>query len=65
MEKLKEQKDTVAQIIVQVDNCRVVLDNCKIFSVDDNNGHVIFQAQDPDAPERMVQVTLMKVIETK
>lgn len=60
--KLKLHKDSIAQVIIHIDEARVVLENCKIFANTDGDDELIFQMQDPNAPnKRTVQVTITKV----
>lgn len=60
--KLKLQNDSIAQVIIQIDQARVVMDNCKIYANADGDDEIIFQLQDPNAPDkRTVQITLTKV----
>ena len=46
MENLKIQKDVTAQVIVNIDGVKVVLDNCKVFANNGDGDQIIFQAQD-------------------
>ena len=60
--KLKLQKDSIAQVIIHIDEARVVLDNCKVFANAEGDDEIIFQLQDPQSPnKRTVQITLTKV----
>jgi len=60
--KLKLQTDSIAQVIIQIDQARVVMDNCKVFANPDGEDEIIFQLQDPNSPDkRTVQITLTKV----
>jgi len=61
--KLKIQKDTKAQVIIHIDEARVVMDNCKVFANAEGDEQIVFQLQDPLAPKkRTVQITLTKVV---
>ena len=63
MGKLKLKADTLAQIVISLDGAKVVLDDCKIFAApDEGDDRIVFQAQDPENPVRMVQVVLTKVV---
>jgi len=60
--KLKIQKDSIAQVIIHIDEARVVLENCKVFANAEGDDEIIFQLQDPLNPSRRtVQITLSKV----
>lgn len=50
-------------MIINIDEARVVLDECKIFADNSDDTQITFQAVDPNQKNRMVQVTITKVAE--
>jgi len=60
-QKLKLQKDSTAQVIIHMDEARVVMGNCKIFANSADEQEIVFQLQDPNSPTRTVQIILTKV----
>lgn len=59
MQELKIQNDVTAQIVLQINGGRLVMDNCKVFATTEDD-KVTFQVQDDT--NNLVQVTLTKVI---
>lgn len=61
MEKLKLQKDISAQVIITLDNNRMILENCKVYYTEDNAaGQIVIQIHDENNPPRTVQVLFSK-----
>lgn len=58
--KLKVQKDVTAQVIIHIDEARVIMEDCKVFANPEGESEIIFQLQAPNSPSRTVQITLTK-----
>lgn len=59
-DQLKIQKDVQAEVVIDFGTWKMDLQNCKIFSNSSNEEELIFIAQDPNQPEKKVQVTIRK-----
>ena len=63
-QKLKLQKDATAQVIIHMDEARVIMEDCKIFANAAGDSEIVFQLQDPNFPTtRTVQITLSKTVQ--
>lgn len=59
-EQLKVQKDMEAEIVIDFGDFKAELVNCRVFSNDNDDIDIVFLAQDPNDPNKKVQVTLRK-----
>ena len=59
-QQLKLQHGMTGQVIININEAKVVLEDCKIYADSTTDGQIIFQARDPDNERRTVQFILTK-----
>lgn len=59
-DQLKLQKDVQAEVVIDFGTWKMELPECKIFTNGSDEEDIVFIAQDPNQPEKKVQVTLRK-----
>lgn len=63
--KLKLEKETVGEVIINVDEARLALTNCKVYTMFDGDDRIVMQLRDPDNARRTVQVTFTQYVDEK